>query len=398
MTNDIAVAGAMLGAPESSFLRSKQAYQLRRFAPMQRKVTINDPPADDAQANKSRGKLDRCIRGFPRITFPGFRGELAKPASPGSEVHMNFDVRSAYVAWLNVRFSLVFVLAARKVAHDDLISAMLLGCVVGANLDHLDQRPEDTRRFGPLGSATDADRHPVNSKSLSDALGVPRETVRAKIGALVDTGVLRRVEHGVILPAATVSSPAVRTTSAAYLQALDELVTGLALVDACGIERGYHLVQPSWPMAGAALRLGAHHVVRGLVYARNLTENLGLTDAFILLAVIHLTGAHLRRSLEMADDVGELATLQPPMGPVRGSAVASFLEMPDATVRRHLDALVVHDHLVRSAAGYDVVMRPDLLELWERFQYRTMAATAQFMWRLLQSGVVSPPFAQVTAS
>jgi hypothetical protein len=222
--------------------------------------------------------------------------------------------------------------------------------------------------------------------------------VRAKIGALVDTGILQRVDHGVILPAAAVSSPAVTTTSATCINALDEFVAGLALVEACGVARGYHLAKPIWPMAGAAVRLGANHVMRGLTYARGLTQDLSLTDAFILLAVIHLTGGRLRRTRGMADDAGELAPLHPPMAPVRGSAVAAFLDMPDATVRRHLDELVMHDQLARCAAGYDVVERGDVRDLWEQFQYRTTAATAQFMWRLLQSGVVSPPHAPSTTS
>lgn len=304
---------------------------------------------------------------------------------------MGPDVRSDYIVWLKIRFCLTFMLAARKVAGDDLTSALLLGCVVGANLGHLDQRPEDTRRYGALGSPSDDDRRPVNSKSLSDALGVPRETARAKIRALVDARILRRVDRGVILPGATVRSPAVTEMTLVCLDALEDLVTGLRRMEACGVSRDDRLVEPAWSMAGAAIRLGTNYVVRGMTYARSLTWDLGLIDAFILLAVAHLTSEQLHADKVSDIEVSPLAAI----GPVRGSTVASFLGMPDATVRRHLDALADHDRLTRSAFGYDLALNGGRQYLWQEFQGRTAAATVQFMWRLRQCGIITSQFDEV---
>lgn len=303
---------------------------------------------------------------------------------------MSRDVRSDYVVWLNGRFCLAFLLAARKVAGDDLISALLLGCVVGANLDHLDQRPEDTRRFGALGSPGDDQRRPANSLSVSEALSIPRETSRVRINALVDAGLLRRVDRGVILPREAIQSPAVTEMSLVCLKALEDFVAGLRLIEACGIDGRHHLAQPICPMAGAAIRLGASHVVRSITSARLLTQDLGLTDAFILLAVAHLTSGYSGRADGFSGDESFPASLPAATGPARGSAVASFLNMPDATVRRHLDALVDHDHLTRSALGYDLALNGKLPCRWDEFHFRTTAATAHFMWRLRQCGIVTP--------
>jgi len=300
----------------------------------------------------------------------------------------------ARVAWLDVRFALNVVLAARRLAGEDLVSALLLGCIVGANLDHLDQRPRDTRRYAHLGSVPDDLRHPVNATSLSDALGVPRETARAKIGALTKAGVLERRDHGVILPSATVMSPDVTAMVAVYLEALAELVNRLASIRACGLEPGQAMAQPAWPVAGAAVRLGSSHVVRSMVYGRNAWPDLGLVDSFVLLAAIHLTGAHLRVGGDLASG-GALLT-DAPAGPVRGVTVATFLRMPNETVRRHLATLVAKGRLVRGPGGYDVDLGAEALPVWRTAQDRIAAASDHFVWRLRQAGIVTPRRAETT--
>lgn len=292
------------------------------------------------------------------------------------------------VVRLNIRLCLILMMEARKVAADDLTGALLLGGVMGANLDHLDQRPEDTRRYGTLGSVDDDERRPVNAKSLSDALGVPRETARAKVGSMVDAGILRRLDHGVILPRSTIQSPEVAALGAAYFAALNDVVSNLALAGACGLCQSKRLAEPVLPVAGAAIRLGVNHVLRTMMYARSLIPGFGLIDVFVLLSVVHLTGTQpaLVPGLGHAREGKSGPHLEP--APVRGTAVATFLDMPEETVRRHLATLVDHCLLIKTPQGFDIQDEEGFQRRWLEFQNRNLAMMVQFMWRLRQAGVI----------
>lgn len=91
-----------------------------------------------------------------------------------------------------------FLIAARR-SFDGDIDLFLVLCVVGERTfsqRHL--RPDlDYARWSSQ-SVNDIPSEDINIQSIADFSGIPRETVRRKLGVLIDKGWVERDEHGLI--------------------------------------------------------------------------------------------------------------------------------------------------------------------------------------------------------
>ena len=298
-------------------------------------------------------------------------------------------IQRAQVAWLCTRLQLSFVEITRGLVEGDLVCSLLLPAILEANVGHLDADPDISRRHQALDAAyPDAARRPANALSIAQFLDLPRETARAKLAAMVANGMLQRTPTGYILPTSSLISDRFLPAIPRYLDALDAFISGLGLIRAFGLKPGDRLAHPVWPVAWAAMRLGTAHVLRETAYTRALTPGMNLTACFVLQAVCHAVGAQLRLPAQMPARGGALAVLGPTFGAVRGAAIATRLDLPEETVRRHLKQLVEAGYLCRGVGGYDVVHDADSAPVWRNFQKRAEANARQLIWRLTTTGVV----------
>lgn len=300
-------------------------------------------------------------------------------------------IQRAKVAWLCVRLQLAYIGITRGLLDGDLVSSLLLPAISDANVGHLDADPDISRRHQALDAAyPDALRRPANALSIAQFLDIPRETARAKLAGMVAAGVLHRTGAGYVVPTSTLISEWFLPAVPRYLDSLNDFVVGLGLIRAFGLRPGSRLAHPVWPVAWAAMRLSTSHVLRETAYARELTPGMSLTASYVLLTVCQCAGGQLRLPSQMPARGGALAALGPTFGPVRGSAVAARLGLPEETVRRHLKQLVVAGFLCRVPGGYDVVHDADSLPMWRMFQKRAQTNARQLIWRLTTTGVIPP--------
>jgi predicted ArsR family transcriptional regulator len=317
--------------------------------------------------------------------------EPGAPATGWSEGRNDAMSRTqrARVAWLCERLQLAFISVTRSRLDGDLVSSLLLPAILDANVGHLDADPSVSRRHQALDATYPNElRRPANALSIANFLDIPRETVRARLAEMVAAGVLDTAEGGYILPNSTLTSEWFLPAVPQYLDALNDFVAGLGLIRAFGLQADSRLAHPVWPVAWAAMRLSTAHVLRETAYTRAVTPGMSLTASFILLAVSHDVGGQLRLSSQMPASRGALEALGPALGPVRGTALAARLNLPQETVRRHLNRLIAAGYLCRVKGGYDMAPDTGTLAVWRLFQKRAEANARQLIWRLTKTGVI----------
>lgn len=298
-------------------------------------------------------------------------------------------IQAAQVTWLNVRLTLSFTDAARAAVNDDLVSALLLGGVFGANVQPSDKNLRELGRVLTPGGVPDDLRRAVNATSLAQSLGIPGETARVKLAALQKQGVLERREDGYILNSSAILSEPLLTALRAFLNAISEFVDGMAAIEACGLTNGDALVSPAWEIGGVAIPLVNAHILRGIDYATDLNSTTSVMTRFVQLGVAHLTGSALRLFPFMPPDGGGLALFGPHLGSVSIAAVARFLRLPEETVRRHIAILEQSGAVVKVAGGRDMALTdPELVSRWLDFQSRASVSTRHLVSRLLTTGVI----------
>ena len=114
-------------------------------------------------------------------------------------------------ARLSTRMAFEFVLRTLVTAADanggEIVPTVILMCIVAANTSHLNDRHGASAKFRDLEDLPqDADRRPISVLALSKSLGMPFETTRRHVNALIARGACVRVPGGVIAPTALITS------------------------------------------------------------------------------------------------------------------------------------------------------------------------------------------------
>jgi hypothetical protein len=101
----------------------------------------------------------------------------------------------------------------------DITAALVFASVVEANVGHLATNPESTARLATLVRLPpDEMRRPVTGVALAATLGIPNETVRRKVKGLIESGLLVRVDGGLIVPTEIMASEKMtRLTRASFI-------------------------------------------------------------------------------------------------------------------------------------------------------------------------------------
>lgn len=301
-------------------------------------------------------------------------------------------IQAAQITWLNVRLTLSFTDAARAAVNDDLVSALLLGGVFGANVQPPDPNVRDLGGVLTPGRVPDDLRRAVNATSMAQSLGIPAETARVKLAALQKQGILERREDGYVLNSSAILAEPLLTALTAFLCAISEFVDGIAAIEACGLTKGDALASPPWEIGGVAIPLVNAHILRGIDYATDLNGTNSVMTRFVQLGMAHLTGSALRLFPFMPPDGGSLAQSRPQLGPVSIAALARFLRLPEQTVRRHVFILEQSGAVVKVAGGRDMALtNPELVARWLDFHSRASVSTRQLVSKLVTAGVIRPP-------
>lgn len=320
--------------------------------------------------------------------------EREAPASdgwPAARTDAMTSLQRAKVGWLCVRLQLAHIAITRDLVGGDLVTSLLIPAVSDANVGYLDADPEISRRHQALGiNYPEELRRPANALSIAHSLDLPRETARAKLAGLRASGILLQTSRGYVLPTSTLVSERFLPSIPRYMNALDDFVSGLGLIRAFGLTPGSRLADPVWPVAWAAMRLSTAHLLRETVYARELTRGMSLTACYVLLTVSQNVGGQLRLPPQATPRSGALAMPGATFEPVRGTAIAAQLGLPEETVRRHLKQLVAAGYLSHGPKGFDVLLDARSLPRWRLFQKRVEANARQLVWRMTTTGIIPP--------
>lgn len=242
--------------------------------------------------------------------------------------------------------SLEFIRVTRDCVGGDLLRALVFAAIIDANVGHLDDNPEASRRAAALDpSYPDELRRPIRSQRIAESLGLPRQTVRAKINQLIAMGIVQESEAGVIIPTAALLTDSFFLALQAYLEALARLVEALAAQGVGDLAPKERLLDPIWPVSGAAMRIATRHVLRTIGEIRQEIGFEGLMMEYVMMGV--LREAALARTADA-----------PPR--VTGLRLAEVLGVPRETVRRQLRALSALGRLEDHARG--VTPPPTLFE------------------------------------
>ncbi len=232
----------------------------------------------------------------------------------------------------------------------DIVDGLLIGAISQANVAQITRSSELQRRYATLDAVPpDELRRPVSINAVATSLRIPFETARRRIQQLTDAGIVVATPRGVIIPEAPMNSPAYRMRSDASY----DLVRGLyRRLTAIGMFSD--LPRAPSPFAQGerpvrlVIRLSTDYLMR---LAEPVTQHVGdIVSGIILMGVIRAN------TEDLPDDEGADATPGPwpdhMRRPIRPAALAARLDIPQETVRRHLNRLVETDRLERLPDGY----------------------------------------------
>jgi len=115
-------------------------------------------------------------------------------------------------------------------AYGDARAWLIVYAIFAANTAHLDVRAEVPSIADPDALLPDDVRRPVSIAQVAKSLGMPFETVRKQVHALIDAGLCVRVDGGVIVPRTAMQLPGVARAALDNLDHVRKLVRDLKAV------------------------------------------------------------------------------------------------------------------------------------------------------------------------
>jgi hypothetical protein len=195
MQDGLIVPGAALVTPDQAHIVIANLAYVRRFV-------------RDLQA---AGLVDEAAMGWMRV------GRL-----------VNEDALARSVARVTADY---FLRALRIIAeaYGDIRAGLIAQTIVVANTAHLDARAGDGRQYAGIDQPVpDAVRRPIRVSRLADSLGQPFENVRRQVQHLITAGICRRIDGGVIVPAAVLEGPVAERAMLSNVTQVRELIRDLA--------------------------------------------------------------------------------------------------------------------------------------------------------------------------
>jgi predicted transcriptional regulator len=240
----------------------------------------------------------------------------------------------------------------------DVIDGLLMVAISQANVAQITRNPDLQRTFATLDQPPPDDmRRPVSVSAIANSLRLPFETVRRRIAALVELGVIQTAPRGVIIPAAPLNSPFYRMGAEANYSLVRNLyfrLRGIGLLEDLPRPNG-PAFDPDSPPVRLVIRLSSDYLLR---LAEPVTQYMGdLVTGLLLMDIIHANTEHLPDSEGGREEGSWSPEAFVPDGlrkPIRAATLSERLGIPQETVRRHLQRLLDADRCERREDGYVV--------------------------------------------
>ncbi|MBL8771242.1 MAG: hypothetical protein JNK30_07645 [Phenylobacterium sp.] len=274
----------------------------------------------------------------------------------------------------------------------DVIDGLLLTAISQANVTLITRSPELQARYATLDQAPPDDlRRPVSLSALSNSLRIPFETVRRRVTALADLGIVRIQPRGVILPSAPLSSPLYRMMAEAHYNLVRSLYVRLRAIGL--LEHLQRTGEPAFetqnPPMRLVNRLSAEYLLR---LAEPISREVGdVVTGLILMDIIQANTQHLPDG-----DAGSDADGWSPDGfvpdeqrkGVRAATLSERLGIAPETVRRHLARLAERDLCERKGDGFVVPARVLARELFVQYMLDNQSHVHRLCSALADFGVL----------
>lgn len=236
------------------------------------------------------------------------------------------------------------------------IDTLLGSAIIQANVAEISQHADLQVQYAESDALpTDEMRRPVSMNALATSLGIPFETVRRRVSAMVKSGHCAFVDGGVIVPTAVLARPDYYVQAfRAYerLRAFYYSLRDLALLP--------ELPPPSVDLAGGTFPVRAVSRIAGS-YLLRIVEVMGaagtlaegdLVDTLILLEIFRSNIEHLSPEQRGGEgfEAGDMIH-DHQRRPVAVSALARRVGLPLETVRRRVAALMKRGSCRRVSGG-----------------------------------------------
>lgn len=257
-------------------------------------------------------------------------------------------MRRRAIVRLTTRFILDYVGILSQMFDHDIVKGLVYLAICDANIGYIDGQADISEYYGRLErTAPDELRRPIRPHKLALSLGVPRETVRRKVSALIQEGWVVETDQGVHVPNSVLTTDAVKASLLENSRLLVELYTRLVKAGVPGA---------SLPSANfddlphrAMARVAAGYCLRSLDEIRQLFDG-DLLTGFVYCSVVNANTSYLddlavRAYMDLEDHVPDEARR-----PISALALAARTGLPRETVRRHIRKLEALGAL-RTVAG-----------------------------------------------
>lgn len=258
-----------------------------------------------------------------------------------------------HAARTNIRLNLEVIQGTTRNLDCDLETGLIFAAILAGNAATIEEDPVLARQYA-RGPAPDDLRRPMRIQRIAESLGMPRETTRTKIAAMIARGLLQDSGAGVIVPTVTLGSAQVATMSADHLSSLARCIERLAAARCADVELNERLASPPFPTMWGTMRVITSHILRGVVDLLAFTGARNLMQAYLMLAMLDRSAWRFS-----AGDPILYANREDPPPPsalalVSAQGLAKFLGLPRETVRRNMQVLVADGFLRQEPDGFAI--------------------------------------------
>ena len=243
----------------------------------------------------------------------------------------------------------------------DVVDGLLLAAISQANVAQITRSPELQVIYATLDQPPpDELRRPVSISAIANSLRIPFETVRRRVAALAELGIVQTQPRGIIVPTAPLNSPFYRMAAEAHYELVRRLYSRLRGIGL--LEDLRHPKEPAFdpdsPPVRLVVRLSSDYRLR---LAEPISQHVGdLVTGLVLMDMVHANTEHL------ADTEGGAAhgdwspegfVADSARKGVRPAALSARLGIAAETVRRHIQRLLDDDRCERKEDGFVVPAR-----------------------------------------
>ena len=282
----------------------------------------------------------------------------------------------------------------------DVIDGLLLAAISQANVDRITRDPVLQRTYATLDQPPpDHLRRPVSVSAIANSLGLPYETARRRIAALIELGALLKVGRGVILPLAPLNSPFYRMAAAANFHLLKNLyfrLRAIGLLEDLPQPTGQTFASEAPPVR-LVIRLSSMYLLRLAEHTNRLLGDMVTT--LIMMDVLQANTEHLADSEGGASEdawASEGFVSDTQRRPVRLATLSERLGIPQETVRRRLGWLIATGNCEKMADGYVVPSRALAQDAVVRLMMDNRSHLYRLFGSLAEFGVLSEWESEVT--